>query len=146
MRHDLLIATVLLAACSILYELIAAHALSLLAASTVVWYSVTIGLYLVGMGLGSLFISRRMNGSAAQRLVAVELVLSLIGVLIVPAIHCGHILFTYFDFKQSLMMGSVCFFSIAGVSTILVGLLTGMELPLIREVLTGYLVLTTLVH
>ncbi len=44
-------AALVLAACSLLYELLIAQTLAMLAANTVVWYSVTIGIYLAAMGL-----------------------------------------------------------------------------------------------
>jgi spermidine synthase len=41
-----------------LYELLIAETLSTVAANTVVWYSLTIGLYLLSMGYGSLLFEK----------------------------------------------------------------------------------------
>ncbi len=41
----------ILSACSLLYELLIAQTLSLLAGNTVVWYSLTVGTYLGAMGI-----------------------------------------------------------------------------------------------
>ena len=57
-----------LAACSLLYELLIAQTLSILAANTVVWYSVTIGVYLASMGLGALIHYRFATGDLWSRL------------------------------------------------------------------------------
>ena len=59
---SVLILALVLAACSILYELLAAQTLSLLAANTVIWYSLVVGLFLASMGIGA-FIS----GNAGHR-------------------------------------------------------------------------------
>ena len=45
--------TLIVSACSLLYELLITQTLSLLAGNTVVWYSLTVGVYLSAMGLGA---------------------------------------------------------------------------------------------
>ena len=60
----------MLAACSLLYELLIAQTLATLAANTVVWYSVTIGVYLAAMGVGAM--------SASQKFSAGDLVAAVI--------------------------------------------------------------------
>ena len=47
--------TVIVAACSIIYELVYSQALTVLYGGTIARYSITIGLYLISLGLGSFF-------------------------------------------------------------------------------------------
>ena len=60
---ELLAITLVLAACSLVYELLIAQTLSLLAGNTVIWYSLTVGLYLGAMGLGTA-VSKRYSGQS----------------------------------------------------------------------------------
>lgn len=50
---EVYILTGLLAACSLTYELIVAQSISLLAGNTVVWYAITVGVFLCAMGVGA---------------------------------------------------------------------------------------------
>ena len=53
--------TVIVAACSIIYELVYSQALTVLYGGPVARYSITIGLYLISLGLGSFFFSHGLN-------------------------------------------------------------------------------------
>lgn len=129
------ILTVVLAACSLLYELTIAHTLSLLAANTVVWYSVTIGLYLLGMGTGS-FVSSLLQDRCESwnSLIVVELLLSLIGGATVCAIHAAHMLYSYYYVWSYDLYGLFIFFGGAFFLTLLIGFLSGIELPLLIQI------------
>ena len=70
--RELLTITVIVSACSLLYELLIAQTLSLLAGNTVVWYSLTVGAYLGAMGLGAALFRPRSGGSAWTSLSKVE--------------------------------------------------------------------------
>ncbi len=70
--------TFILSGCSLIYELLIAQTLSLLAANTVTWYSVTIGTYLAFMGFGAFLLGARYESrSAWSALFQVELLLSI---------------------------------------------------------------------
>ena len=97
-RHRLVLVyalSLLLAACSLLYELLIAQSLAFLAANMVVWYSLTIGVYIGGMGLGALVYGGRGEGSAWSRLHLVELGLSIVGGLAVVVVHFAHAIQLY---------------------------------------------------
>ncbi|MCB0338656.1 MAG: hypothetical protein KDD53_03580, partial [Bdellovibrionales bacterium] len=126
--------TVLLAACSILYELIVAQTMSLLAANTVVWYSVSVGLFLLGMGIGS-FISDKIAGiSPWIGLAWLEVALSILGALSVALVHVGHMLYSFYSLWGEELIGRIIFFGLAFTTVLLVGLLSGIELPLLIRI------------
>jgi spermidine synthase len=122
-----------LAACSLLYELLIAQTLATLAANTVVWYSVTIGLYLAAMGLGALLHERYAAGNLWARLFRVELLLSAVGALAVPVLHFSHTCAVLLDLNDFTLAGNVLFFGSAFVLIAIIGMLTGFELPLLID-------------
>jgi spermidine synthase len=74
------IITILMAACSITYELVLAQTLTALFGGQILRYSVTIGLYLLGLGLGALYFER-FSHSAGDRFFRTQLILSALGSL-----------------------------------------------------------------
>jgi spermidine synthase len=126
----LLAITLIVSACSLLYELLIAQTLSLLAGNTVVWYSLTVGTYLGAMGLGAVVFRPRTQEGAWARLFKVELLLSLLGaaaVLLIQLAHSIHLFLSPANDGGSLFV----FFGVSLTMTLLVGLLSGVELPLL---------------
>ncbi len=124
--------TGILAACSLLYELLIAQALSVLAANSVMRYSVTIGVYLGAMGFGALSAGRLFSGADSRiSLGKVECVLSVLGGSGVAVIHAAHMLFTYFLLQGAETAGLAIFFSCAAAVIIAIGFFSGVELPLL---------------
>ncbi len=131
--------TVAVAACSLLYELLIAQTLTILAGNTVVWYSLTVGTYLGSMGCGALLCHRvygRRNSWSA--LFQVEILLTALGAAAVPILHFGQMLHAYLRVHQTDMEGTelhsiLVFFGVSFAVTFLVGLLTGFELPLLMR-------------
>ncbi len=123
--------SVVLSACSILYELIAAQTLTMLSANTVVWYSLTVGTFLAAMGVGAWLSGRRPIESSWASLFRVELALTALGALVVPLLHCGHVVFSHLARTPQLMVGVWAMYGIAAIVIAGVGVLTGMELPLL---------------
>ena len=122
-----------LAACSLLYELLIAQTLATLAANTVVWYSVTIGIYLAAMGIGALLHDRYAAGNLWARLFRVEFMLSAVGAVAVPILHFTHtgavlLEMSDYDFTSNAVFFGSAFFLIA-----VIGMLTGFELPLLID-------------
>ena len=133
-KRFILFVTVTLAACSIVYELLIAQALSLLAANTVVWYSVTVGLYLLGMGLGAFVAGFMRRLSPVRTLITIELLLSVIGMASVAIVNFSHLTFSYLYVWSYDSVGIVLFFLSAFVVTLVIGILTGIELPLLIRI------------
>ena len=128
--RELLAITLIVSACSLLYELLIAQTLSLLAGNTVVWYSLTVGTYLGAMGLGAVLFRPSAGGSAWARLFKVELLLSLLGaaaVLLIQLAHSVHLFLSPAAGGPSLFI----FFGVSLTMTLLVGVLSGIELPLL---------------
>ena len=126
-------AALVLAACSLLYELLIAQTLATLAANTVVWYSVTIGVYLASMGIGALLHQRYATGDLWVRLFRVELGLCVVGAIAVPILnfaHTGGLLLSYADLVT---LSNIVFFGSAFLLTATIGVLTGFELPLLID-------------
>ena len=126
-------AALVLAACSLLYELLIAQTLATLAANTVVWYSVTIGLYLAAMGLGALLHEKFATGNLWARLFRVELLLSAAGALAVPILHFSHTCALLLELNDLTLASNVLFFGSAFVLIAVIGMLTGFELPLLID-------------
>jgi len=126
-------ASLVLAACSLLYELLIAQTLATLAANTVVWYSVTIGVYLAAMGLGALLHDKYAAGNLWVRLFRVELGLSAVGAVAVPVLNFTHTFGLLLNGNDFTLMSNVVFFGSAFVLIALIGMLTGFELPLLID-------------
>lgn len=132
--------TLFLATCSILYEMILAQSLATTTGQTLLAYNLTIGLYIFFMGLGS-FLSVKVlkQNKTLNRLISIELTLSLIGLLTPIAIVSWDALFHYLNLKGILQYQyffTQCFISLFNYSLIaLIGILTGLEVPLLANLL-----------
>ena len=129
--------TLIVAFCSIIYELVMAQTLSVLLGNTVLQYSITIGVYLAALGIGSILCREETSGRV-DRLLRIELWLSLVGGLSVIFENLWDVFFKYFD-------RNVLFFDSGTGATILwtvylllaygviaaIGILSGFELPLL---------------
>ena len=83
--------TFILAFCSIAYELLLGQSLSAFLGNTVLRYSVTIGLYMLSMGIGSLMAEGRFVKSPVTALLKIELLLTVTGgfsVIKTPRYRC----------------------------------------------------------
>ncbi|NIO06758.1 MAG: hypothetical protein GTO40_01745 [Deltaproteobacteria bacterium] len=124
--------SLVLSGCSLLYELLIAQTLSLIAGNMVIWYSLTVGTYLAAMGLGAILYGSPSKFRDWNRLFRVEILLSLMGassVLILKYTHTLYILLE--DSPVGGTLGTVMFFGVSFLLTVSIGILTGMELPLL---------------
>ncbi len=127
--------TLILAACSILYELMIAHTISILAGHMVVWYSLTIGIYLAFLGFGSILYNKIIKGKHEwEALFRVEILLTICGCLSVMLIHVGHMLYGYYAVSNEIKIGLYNLFAIFFLVTSVVGFLSGIELPLLIKI------------
>ncbi len=142
MNRSYLLLTCILSFCSISYELLFANTLAIMSGNVVLWHSLTIGIYIAGLGLGTF----RSVGIIlpGKRLVRVELFLCLIGALSVGSIYfftaiyetaiaiakAGYIadFSTFIALKTQLR---ALYFIICESLVFAVGYLSGFELPLI---------------
>jgi len=118
----LCLSILVVALCGIAYELIIGAISSYLLGNSVYQFSLTIGLFMFAMGLGS-YISRFFNKNLIRTFVIIEVIIALVGGV------CSLLLFMVFANVPSL-------YHVAMYSTIIViGSLVGIEIPLLTRIL-----------
>ena len=121
MSAVLLASVFLIAACGLIYELIAGTLASYLLGDSVLQFSTVIGAYLAAMGLGS-FLSQYITKGLVARFVEIELMVGLVGGF------SSSMLFLAFAYTQSFRL--LLYFIV-----IVVGTLVGLEIPLLMRIL-----------
>jgi len=127
----LFLSVLLIAACGLIYELIAGTLASYLLGDSVLQFSTVIGTYLFAMGLGSAA-SRYLGGSLVARFVQIELLVGVVGGFSSSA------LFLAFAYTHSFELALY-------LLVIAVGVLVGLEIPLLMRILEGRFKLRDLV-
>ncbi len=119
----LFLSVLLIAACGLIYELIAGTLASYLLGDSVLQFSTVIGTYLFAMGLGSAA-SRYLRGSLVARFVSIELMVGVVGGF------SSSLLFLAFAYTHSFEL-------VLYLLVIAVGVLVGLEIPLLMRILEG---------
>src|SRR5437016_1840835 len=114
------ISVLLVAACGLIYELVAGTLASYLIGDSVFQFSTVIGTYLFAMGIGSA-LSRFINRGLANRFVWIELLLGVIGGF------SSALLMLAFAFTQGFEL-------ILYALVIVMGVLVGLEIPLLMRI------------
>ncbi len=117
----LFVSVFLIAACGLVYELIAGTLASYLLGDSVFQFSTVIGSYLFAMGIGS-GMSRFIGRGLVARFVSIELMVGLLGGF------SSSILFLAFAYTQA-------FHLILYLLVVLIGILVGLEIPLLMRIL-----------
>src|SRR5438046_9434147 len=113
------ISVLLVAACGLIYELVAGTLASYLVGDSVFQFSTIIGTYLFAMGIGSA-LSRYIDRGLAYRFVWIELMLGVIG-------GCSSaLLFLAFAYTQGFQL---LLYSLV----VVIGILVGLEVPLLMR-------------
>lgn len=131
----LYLATFIVAFCSIVYELLLAHSVSLVAGSAITWYGLIIGSYLGSLGLGSFFVLKLIKRKKLlASFIQVELLLVFFGSLSAVAVYFFQMFDVFLIVQGSSFFGKIIF--LGGVFSIvfLIGFLSGIELPLLMEI------------
>jgi len=115
--------TFVLAFCSIVYELLLGQALSAFLGNTVLRYSVTIGLYMLSMGVGALIAEGRFVNRPVISLLLVETLLTLIG--------GSSIVLLFVVNAQGVSPALISV--VAHGLIIVIGILSGFEIPLLIQ-------------
>ena len=121
MPHALLGIVLVIATAGLVYELVIAAVASYVLGDSVRQFSMIIGVYLSAMGLGA-YLSRSIESQLELVFIDVELAAALIGGLSAP------LLFIAFSFTQLFQL-------ILYSTVVLVGVLVGLELPLLIRIL-----------
>lgn len=121
MTAALFLSVFLIAACGLIYELIAGTLASYLLGDSVLQFSTVIGSYLFAMGVGS-WLSRFVNRALVGRFVTIELLVGLVGGF------SSSILFLAFAYSEGFRL-------ILYSLVLLIGTLVGLEIPLLMRIL-----------
>ena len=126
MRTPILFLNVLvIAACGLIYELLAGTVASYVLGDSVTQFSLIIGLYLSALGVGA-WLSRFLDRDLAARFVDVELAVALIGGLSAPMLFLGFSRLEWFRLILFLVVFAI-------------GVLVGLELPILMRILKEHL-------
>jgi spermidine synthase len=115
------ISVFLIAACGLIYELIAGTLASYLIGDSVFQFSTVIGSYLFAMGIGS-WMSKFIGRGLVARFVSIELMIGLVGGF------SSSLLFLAFAWTQAFRL-------LLYVVVIVIGILVGLEIPLLMRIL-----------
>lgn len=107
--------------CSIIYELLIATTVSYFLGDSVRYFSLTIGIYMASMGVGS-FVSKYIETNLLRKFICAELALGLLGGMSIPAL--------YFSYAISdIFIPIYVFFTMA------IGFLIGLEIPFLTRLM-----------
>ncbi|MCM2371483.1 polyamine aminopropyltransferase [Aporhodopirellula aestuarii] len=115
----------IIATCGLVYELVAGTLASYLLGDSVTQFSLIIGVYLSALGVGA-WLSQYIEDGLARTFIEIELALALIGGFSTPLLFLA---FPLVDWFHVLLFGSV----------VLIGILVGLELPLLMRILKEHL-------
>ena len=120
----LIISVFIAGLCSIIYELLIGSVSSYFLGDSVKQFSITIGLYMAAMGIGS-YISRHLTDHLLSKFIAVEIMLGFLGGSSVPVLYlCFAYTDVYYFFMVLLIMS--------------IGILIGLEIPLLTRIMENY--------
>ena len=132
MNQALLFSVFVIVSCGLAYELIAGALASYLLGDSVLQFSTVIGTYLFAMGIGS-WLSRYVERNLVARFVQIELLVGVFGGLSAAALFFVFVWFSA-PFKLALYL-----------AVSLIGILVGLEIPLIMRIMKRDLSLKDLV-
>lgn len=111
----------IIATCGLIYELLAGTLASYVLGDSVTQFSLIIGVYLSAMGVGA-WLSGMLVGKLARRFIDIELGVALLGGLSAPLLFVS---FAYLEWFRVMLFANVA----------LIGVLVGLELPLLMRIL-----------
>ena len=121
MTHALLFSVFIIASCGLVYELIAGALASYLLGDSVTQFSTVIGSYLFAMGIGS-WLSRHIVRGLVARFIQIELAVGILGGFSAPALF---LIFAWGGAFRPTLYGLV----------LIIGILVGLEIPLVMRIL-----------
>ncbi|MGB8053671.1 MAG: polyamine aminopropyltransferase, partial [Azonexus sp.] len=132
MRHALLFSVFVIASCGLAYELVAGALSSYLLGDSVMQFSTVIGTYLFAMGVGS-WLSKYITRDLIGRFIQIELMVGLLGGFSAVGLF---LVFTWLAAPFKLVL----YLAVFGV-----GVLVGLEIPLVMRILKRELAFEDLV-
>lgn len=122
----------IIATCGLIYELVAGTLASYLLGDSVTQFSTVIGVYLCAMGIGS-YLSQFIHRGLAWRFVDIELAVAAVGGMSAPVL--------FLSFARAHDHFQVVLYS----TVLLIGILVGLEIPLLMRLLKNQLAFKDLV-
>ncbi|HQO29850.1 MAG TPA: polyamine aminopropyltransferase, partial [Accumulibacter sp.] len=122
MNHALLFSVFIVASCGLAYELIAGALASYLLGDSILQFSTVIGAYLFAMGIGS-WLSRYVEQRLVERFIQIELLVGVLGGLSAAGLF---FVFTWSPAPFRLLLY---------LDVLAIGILVGLEIPLIMRIL-----------
>ena len=117
----LLVTTLLISICSIIYELIISSMSTYLNGDSVKQYSITIGLYMSAMGIGS-YLSKKIKNNLFKKFIYVELLTGILGGFSTLILFLANIYTNiYYLIMYLLIIG--------------IGILVGLEIPILTRII-----------
>jgi len=113
--------------CSIVYELLISTASAYFLGDSVKQFSITIGLYMAAMGIGS-YLSRLIKNNLLSKFIAIEILLGFLGGMSVPILYFCYAYTDTYTLYMILMI-------------LAIGTLIGLEIPLLTRIMEHYYVL-----
>jgi spermidine synthase len=110
--------------CSIVYELLIATTVSYFLGNSVRYFSVTIGLYMAAMGIGS-FVSKYVDSEVLYKFIVIEVALGLLGGLSIPLLYLSYAVDGLFVPTYVAL-------------TVSVGFLIGLEIPFLTRLMESF--------
>ena len=117
----LLVTTLLISICSIIYELLISSISSYLQGDSILQFSITIGLYMSAMGIGS-YISKYMRKDLFNKFIFIEMSIGILGGF------SSFILFLVNIYTQIYSL-------IMYILIILIGIFVGLEIPILTRII-----------
>ena len=121
MTYALLLSVFVIASCGLVYELVSGALASYLLGDSITQFSTTIGTYLFAMGVGS-YLSRFIGRGLITRFIQIEIAVGLVGGFSAGSMFLA---FSYLGSLRGVLYGFV----------IAVGILVGLEIPLLLRIL-----------
>lgn len=112
---------IIIATCGLIYELLAGTLSSYVLGDSVTQFSLIIGIYLFAMGVGS-WLSRYIDNRLAEKFIDIELAVAVLGGFSAPLLFLSFAFISYF---------SVILYTMVFV----IGMLVGLEIPLLMRIL-----------
>lgn len=122
---------IIIATCGLIYELLAGTLSSYVLGDSVTQFSLIIGIYLFAMGVGS-WLSKYIEKRIAEKFIDIELAVAVLGGFSAPLLF---LTFAYISYFQIVLYSTV----------FLIGVLVGLEIPLLMRILKDELDFKTLV-
>ena len=117
----ILMTTFLISICSIIYELIISSISSYLLGDSITQFSITIGLYMFAMGIGS-YLSKKIKSQLFNRFIYIELFVGIFGGLSSLILFFSNIYTSIYHLIMYILI-------------IMIGILVGLEIPILTRII-----------